>query len=78
MLETFAAVFSDHRIEELAFWRSASGYEVDLLIDRHTAVEVKSGRVHPVDRAGLLALSDNGIEVLPWRTYIERLKTLSP
>ena len=97
VLETFAAMFYDRRIEKLAVWRSASGYEVDLLIDRHTAVEVKSGRVHPTDCAGLLALSedlklknrwivctetharrlDNGIEVIPWRTYLERLSSLS-
>ncbi len=47
VLETFAAMFYDRRIEELAFWRSASGYEVDLLIDRHTAIGVKSGRARP-------------------------------
>ena len=31
-------------IEKIAFWRSTSGYEVDFLIDDHTAVEVKAKR----------------------------------
>ncbi len=29
-------------IENLAFWRSTSGFEVDFLIDGHTAIEVKA------------------------------------
>ena len=96
VLETFASMFYDRGIEELAFWRSAAGYEVDLVIDRHTAVEFKSGRAHAADCAGLLALAqelklrqrwivctethprrlDNGIEVLPWQRYLERLSEL--
>jgi predicted AAA+ superfamily ATPase len=97
VLETFAAMQYERRIEHLAFWRSASGYEVDLVIDGHTAVEFKSGPVHSPDCAGLLALAEevklknmwivsteshartlaNNVEILPWRTYIERLSRLS-
>jgi hypothetical protein len=64
------------------------------VIDDHTAVEFKSGTVHPGDAAGLLALSEEiklknlwivstepvprrlpkGIEVLPWRDYLQRVK----
>jgi predicted AAA+ superfamily ATPase len=97
VLETFAARWYEKKIETLHFWRSASGYEVDLLIDDHTAVEFKSGTVHPGDAAGLLALSEEiklknlwivstepvprrlpkGIEVLPWREYLHRVKALA-
>ena len=69
------------------------GYEVDLLLNEHTAVEFKSGRVHAADPKGLRALREerrlkrmwmvsmesasrrleDGIEVLPWQTYLERV-----
>ena len=96
VLETIAAMYYERRINGLSYWRSASGYEVDLLIDTHTALEFKSGNVHEQDCAGLLALSEemrlknkwivstesqvrtlaNGIEVVPWKTYVERLSAL--
>ncbi len=96
VLESFASLFYDRKIENLSFWRSASGYEVDLLIDDHTAVEFKSGTVHAQDCAGLAALAQEmklknrwivstethprllgcGIEVIPWRSYPERLASL--
>lgn len=45
----------------LAYWRSASGFEVDFLLgDKQLAIEVKSGRVHETDLKGLSALSDDG------------------
>ncbi len=97
VLETLATMHYERHIESLAYWRSASGYEVDLIIDGHTAVEFKSGKVHDVDCAGLLALEEEtklknrwivsteshpriltkGIEVLPWKIYLERLVGLS-
>jgi predicted AAA+ superfamily ATPase len=45
--------------DELSFWRSASGYEVDFLIGDHTAVEVKAKQtVGPPDLKALVALSE--------------------
>jgi predicted AAA+ superfamily ATPase len=58
VLETLAAMHYDHRIEDVRFWRSASGYEVDLLLNEHTAVEFKSGRVHAADGRGVRALRE--------------------
>ena len=45
---------------ELHYWRTASGFEVDFLIDGgRVAVEVKSSsRVHATDLKGLTALSE--------------------
>ena len=47
---------------EICFWRTASGLEVDFLVDdRRLAIEVKSShRVHVSDLSGLSALSDEG------------------
>ena len=47
---------------EFYYWRTASGLEVDFLVDdRRVAIEVKSSqRVHSSDLAGLTALSDDG------------------
>jgi predicted AAA+ superfamily ATPase len=43
----------------LSFWRSTSGFEVDVLIDDHTAIEIKaSTNVGPADLKGLRALSE--------------------
>jgi uncharacterized protein len=58
VLETFAAGFYYRNIDRLNFWRSSNGQEVDLLINEHIAVEFKSGRVHPTDAKGILALSE--------------------
>jgi predicted AAA+ superfamily ATPase len=45
--------------EELRFWRSTSGFEVDFIIGGHTAVEVKATRtVSPADHKSLLALRE--------------------
>ena len=79
----------------IAFFRSASGYEVDFILgDREVAIEVKgSARVHEGDLHALRALAedgslrhriivsleteprttDEGIEVLPWREFLDRL-----
>lgn len=98
VLETLAAMHYDRGIGDVRFWRSASGYEVDLLLDEHTAVEIKSGRVHAADAKALRALREDmrldrlwmvstesqprmledGIEVLPWQTYLERVWAWKP
>ena len=46
----------------LAFWRSAGGHEVDLILgDKEWAIEVKgTGRVHEGDLRSLLALLEDG------------------
>jgi predicted AAA+ superfamily ATPase len=80
---------------DLAFWRTASGFEVDFVAgELDLAIEVKAGsRVHDGDLRGMRALADEytvrrlvvvsfetqprtaagGIEVLPWRLFLERL-----
>jgi uncharacterized protein len=58
VLETIHASFYEAGIERVQYWRSASGIEVDLLINEHTAVEFKSGSVHDRDAHGLLALGE--------------------
>lgn len=78
----------------IAFWRTASGLEVDFVLgDMEVAVEVKSSdRVHAGDLGGLRALREShkvrhtilvsqekkpriidGIEVLPWQSFLDRL-----
>jgi predicted AAA+ superfamily ATPase len=48
--------------ESLAFWRSASGYEVDFIVGDHTAIEVKAKKnVSPADLRSLRALAEEGI-----------------
>ena len=94
ILETIAAMFYEKKIEKIHYWRSTSGYEVDLIINEEIGVEFKSGRIHPSDAKGLLALEEdlplkkkwivgqevlprifeNGIEVLPWQLYLERIR----
>lgn len=47
---------------ELAFWRSASGFEVDLIIGDHTAVEIKAREVvGDRDLKALKALREEGL-----------------
>lgn len=80
---------------DLAFWRTASGFEVDIVAgELDLAIEVKAGsRVHDGDLRGVRALADEhtvrrivvvsletqprtaagGIEILPWRLFLERL-----
>ena len=82
------------RDDNLRFWRTHSGYEVDFLIGDHTAIEVQ-GKSHVSDRdlRSLIALKDEetfrdylcvcmesrprrtrtGIEVLPFRMFLDRL-----
>lgn len=96
ILEAIAARSYGKGIESLHYWRSSSGYEVDLLINERIAVEFKTGPIHSVDCKGLQALAEdlrleqlwivgresrprvleNGVEVLPWKTYLERLASL--
>ncbi len=58
MNEVFA--FSDYkRSLDLAFWRTSTDYEVDLLIDGQIAVEIKgTRRVGPDDLKGLKAIAE--------------------
>ena len=45
--------------DPLSFWRSASGFEVDFIIDDHTAVEAKAKRnLSPADLKSLRALAE--------------------
>jgi predicted AAA+ superfamily ATPase len=79
----------------IAFWRTASGFEVDFVLGRMAvAIEVKgSARVHDGDLRGLRALAAEhrlrraivvslererrtvapGIEILPWRQFLDEL-----
>ncbi len=79
--------------DTMHFWRSTHGFEVDYLIGRHLAVEVKATRRASLrDARGLLALQQEklgarcilvsedpvaatreGIEFLPWTTFLSRL-----
>jgi len=79
---------------EITFWRSASGFEVDFILnDMQVVIEAKSSRrVHDGDLRSLRALMEEhrpasvlvvcdeseprkmpGIEVLPWRRFLDRL-----
>jgi uncharacterized protein len=79
--------------DQLTFWRSKHGHEVDFFVGGRVAVEVKATRKASLrDARGLLALKQEkvanrlflvsedpvaarreGIEFLPWRTFLERL-----
>jgi predicted AAA+ superfamily ATPase len=65
-LETYImhelAAYADYRSgDELRYWRSTSGYEVDFVIGDHTAVEVKATRtVSGRDLKPLRALAEEG------------------
>jgi predicted AAA+ superfamily ATPase len=58
VLEAIAAKSYFKKIENLRFWRSASQFEVDLIIDDHTAVEFRSGPISAHDARGLNALAE--------------------
>lgn len=46
----------------LSYWRTISGFEVDFLIDEHTAIEVKATRnVHEKHLKGLCKLREEGV-----------------
>jgi predicted AAA+ superfamily ATPase len=82
-----------NRKGELHYWRSKSGFEVDFILDDHTAIEVKAkSPVGQRDLRGLKALMEERklrrflvvslerhprtleqIEVLPWRSFLDRL-----
>jgi predicted AAA+ superfamily ATPase len=45
--------------DDLSYWRSASGYEVDFILGDHTAVEVKAKEnVSPDDLKSLRAIAE--------------------
>ncbi len=58
VLETQAALTYEKAFTKIHYWRSASGFEVDLLLDEHTAIEIKAGPVNQNDCRGLNALSE--------------------
>lgn len=48
--------------EKLSFWRTSTGFEVDFLIDEHTAIEVKgSDNINQKHLKGLNALKEEGV-----------------
>ncbi|MBF0299470.1 MAG: DUF4143 domain-containing protein [Oligoflexia bacterium] len=50
------------RLDDLSYWRSTSGFEVDFIINNQVAVEVKScKKVNNSDFKGLKALQSEGI-----------------
>ena len=59
VLEALAAQHYDKTFGQARYFRSASGYEVDLVLDDHTGIEFKTGRVHESDTRGLIALSED-------------------
>jgi len=63
------AFASYHRTrDELSFWRSKHGAEVDLILGDRIAIEVKAtGKTHAHDAKGLRALQEEG---LPFRYYL--------
>lgn len=52
--------FVDYRqSQEIRYWRSTSGFEVDFILGDHTAIEVKASRtIGPQDLKGLNALAE--------------------
>lgn len=94
VLETRAWMSYHWRIEELSWWRSRSGFEVDLMIGDKVAVEVKATDL-VIDKhlKGIRALredlphiraivvsqdesprnTEDNIEILPWRLYLDQL-----
>jgi predicted AAA+ superfamily ATPase len=96
MIEEIRAYLSyRERYLPLAFWRTSTGLEVDIIVgDMDLAVEFKaSARVDPQDTRDLCALMEdqkvkrallvsldtaprqlsNGIQILPWQTFCQRL-----
>jgi len=45
----------------LSYWRSTSGFEVDFIIDDHTALEIKAKKISPNDIKPLRILAEEGI-----------------
>ncbi len=59
LMHELTALSDYKRPFQLSFWRSTSGYEVDFIIDDHTAVEVKAKSIiTPDDLRSLTAIAD--------------------
>jgi uncharacterized protein len=59
ILETRAALSYLRCLEELSFWRTSSGFEVDLLVGKKIAIEIKATtQVQSKHLKGLLAISE--------------------
>ena len=100
ILETQRMVWYLKSEAQLHFWRTNTGAEVDLLVDKRgqpsAAYEIKSGRrIVGADLTGLRSFREehpkvpcgvicdapeeyeiDGVQVLPWREYLERLPAL--
>ncbi len=92
--ETRAWISYHQSLNQLSWWRSRSGYEVDLLLDDRVAIEVKSThlamdkhmkglralreelphiRCIVVSRDPARRVTEDGVEVLPWKEYLGQL-----
>lgn len=61
-MEIRAYLSYERKMLDFSYWRSTHGYEVDFLIGRETAVEVKaSQRITPRDFKGLKALEEENV-----------------
>lgn len=61
-MEIRAYLSYERRMLDFSYWRSTHGYEVDFLIGRETAVEVKaSQRITPREFKGLKALEEENV-----------------
>jgi len=62
ILETRARLSYRRRNLPLQYWRTKNGFEVDLVVGREAAVEIKATEhVRPADLRGLRALAEEGI-----------------
>ena len=69
----------------LCYWRSLSGFEVDFIVMEKVAIETKTTRLKALKEEGLLEryilvcdedyaqISDEGIEIVPWRQFLDEL-----
>ena len=94
MLEVRAALSYNAIDMAMSFWRTGSGFEVDLILGDSTAIEFKSTQqVSDKHLKGMRALkeekitknhivvsrdahirkTEDGIEILPWKIFLERL-----
>jgi predicted AAA+ superfamily ATPase len=93
--EVFAHASYSGKLYPISYWRSVSGFEVDLVLgDHEIAVEAKSADItKPRHLKGLRAFredfttarsivvsldprprkTDDGVEILPWRLFLDRL-----
>lgn len=94
ILEVRAYISYSFRDDPLTFWRCTTGFEVDLVIGDHTAIEIKASTlVTDKHMKGLRALKEevtlnrtvvvsqdteyrkttDGIEIMPWKHFLQEL-----